>query len=1422
MQQTIKLNILAKDANISTKYIFIGDNATVKKILTKPIKLNTLNTTVLKNTYGPNWRSVLSIDEYIGGDSDITELQEQEQEQEEEQEKEQEQHISLEEIYSLSSIQDEVIEHVPHVQNNNSKIVIKYVFENIILNTYDTILEFKRKIAVLTQIPIYKQNISYNYTKKNYNLNYEIFIQNSIVQISMLNNIINNTQVELINDIPILINFYNIKNLINIKTKDTFSILDNFIEFGICEFNLFNLDDFIVVKELKQTNKNQLEIIFYGFVGLFWPMFSFDVWINYINNTTADFTTIYPELTTIDKHAIILEQQITNNAHLLFNDKNKIKQKDNIEKNMYISITSATVKVQSAYTTNIINLRNLFDSLELNDIMISCKCALTYNRNQIFLNKVYKNNTTIPNILVNNCLMIKIVGDLWVSFEFYIYTNGTYLVKSKWSEDKLYNFADILTIVSKTVNNTIAYINAMGNIVTSTNYTLELMNKKNHKFSDIYVSLIYRNPVKFYEFKIIENILKEYTKAGIVDLHDINSENNVLQYYFRKGMYMFNSERIDNSIVLNNYYNFLTNAIVKNKWEQLYQQTRNTTIQYRHGDIKISIEGIKDEEFNTFYMYVINIYDMLQQQKQNYVPEKIVKFNVKRNVKTLKYQDPLLYDFKKLYDSPIVYSRICQKKNQPIILSAEEYNTLVPEKKKTVLKYWNFTTKLPAYYQCPNPKYPHIQFTIKKHPKDYCIPCCKVKPIQTDDTSIKQLIYNTCLTKHVYTNEKTTVSSSVKYVMAYGKYITPGRICNLPEQTIEPLLYESFSESYVGLEQTCKNKYYVYGVEQDIKHTKYVGYISIMAIVLDLSIATLMTNVILALKKTPVHFKTIIDGKIIKYYKTLQNLIDAIQNTFIDTNAITQNTKVPWNLIFIDIAYYYFNIISIIFNDTSVQSQEYVKLQITNKINKIHLLDTSYKSIVLIKKNKSYNPIFNINTTVYFKTQLIDKKLFVSTDELVSIIIKVTEFGTTEVHKSKFTLDLLLLFTQHKNYSKYAITKYFINSHNLCYYTQVTIKNNVFYVPVIFSVYINNDAVDFTPLRIKTHTTQFSLLNTFIKDFNHWIAMISQHKDTSVLPLEQSVMPKYNYIMVNKWLYLDNPWQSGKLLIATNATKNIIGFICNGINFYHEPLSLDYVKTISKAPLERILYHPDIININLISTNAANDLRTKNITKNLYDYHLYELLVLEYIALLNKEKNIALRHTLKKEIIKRDDNNSEQIITNIKLALNTYYEQYVNVDECNQDTSKLISQINNYAINYRNKSYLLQQIDTTTYNFDKLKINTFKEMPKAQLSIELLKLSKQIVTIVKAIDITKALNNIVEFPNMFTSCQNNNVTSVYCKKNKLLITSIDLHNLLEIMVSDILNPFKNKFFFNALFTDNIISYLKFIKRPDEYIEIQSR
>jgi hypothetical protein len=1406
MKHPIKVNILNKNGEISIKYIFIGsDDPDIQRILSKKLILNRANIDILKKKYGIKWRKILCIDEYMGG-NDIDDSEEGP-------------YVTIEDIYSITNILDKPQEIIATPQTaNNAKI--NYIFQNI--NSFDNILEFKKKIAVITRIPIYKQNIYYSHNKKVYNLNYNIFLQNSIVHISILNNIINNKAVELINDIPILINFYNVKNLIKIKAYDPFSVIDNFTtNLGIQEFNLFNIDDFVPKDNISlKSDKNQLEIIYYGFVMLFWPMISFPAWMDYTGNSITNFEKMYPDIAPNinDINMFKLEDQITNNATELFYNKKK---RSAIEKDMFISITDATIEVKSPYNQNIVNLRNLFDLIKLDNQIISCKCAVSYNKKSIYLNKAFMNNDQITIAIPNKCLMIKFAIDKWTAMQLFIYTNGRYIIRSKWSEDKLYGFSDIFDIVSITINKIITYINTMGSTVISSNYQLEQMSIKNSKFSEIYVSLIYRNPIKFYEFKIIENILKEYMDAGIVRSHDINTETNVMQYYFSKGMYKFNEEKIEHTIVLNNYYNFLTNYIVKNKWVQLFQQTRNTTFQYRHGDIKISVEGIKEKEFDIFYMYIINIFDMLEMQKKTYIPKTVTQFKLKKNVKTLKYQDPLLYDFKRLYNSTMVYSRLCQKKNQPIILNDDEYDSLSETKKKEIVTYWNFTTKSPAYYQCPNPKYPHLQFTVNKHPKDYCIPCCKIKPVDPNsENNTKELIYNTCLEKHVYTDAK--VNLDTKYIMSYGKFITPGRICNLPEETIEPLLYESFSE-ISGLEPKCKNKYYIYGIEQNIKYITNVGYITLLAFTLDMSVSELMEQTVVFLKKMPVYFKTIMDGKIIKYFKTITYLIDAIENNFISDNILTSNKKVPWNLIFIDIAYYYFNIISVIFDDLST-THEYIKLQLTNKITNA-TTDKNYKSLFMIKKNKMYNPIYNINSSIYFKTKIINKKLFSSDDILLDILTKISEFSAADMeagHESP-NLEILKKFI---SVSKYKITKYFVNSHNLCYYTEITHNNNnKIFVPVAFSIHIadtTESIIEYKPFKIAQNNTPFKYLNAFIKDFNHWIATISELNLTKekTLPLEQRVIPVYKYIMANKWIYLNNPWSGKKNTLAADEEKNIIGFICNGINFYHEPLSYKFVKTISKAPLERILYHPDIVNENLTSKTTIVDPRAKNITKNIYKYHLYELLLLEFIELLNKEKNKEIRHLIKKQILKRTDANAEEVIATINTILDDYYKRYP--DENNSDSDILIEQINDYAINHRDKKLLLAQIDAMTYNFDKIMINSFKEMPKKQLITALTKISKQIVTIVYEKNVNKILSEITEFPNMFISCQNQFSEMVYCKQNKLIITKENLEILLEIMASDILNKFKSHYIFNQLFTDNIISYLKFIRRPHEYIEIHAR
>lgn len=65
-----------------------------------------------------------------------------------------------------------------------------------------------------------------------------------------------------------------------------------------------------------------------------------------------------------------------------------------------------------------------------------------------------------------------------------------------------------------------------------------------------------------------------------------------------------------------------------------------------------------------------------------------------------------------------------------------------------------------------------------------------------------------------------------------------------------------------------------------------------------------------------------------------------------------------------------------------------------------------------------------------------------------------------------------------------------------------------------------------------------------------------------------------------------------------------------------------------------------------------------------------------------------------------------------------------------------------------------------------------------------------------------------------------NKNEKYCNNNKLIIDKHKLKNILEIMTSDILNPVKEKWLFSSVFSDNVIAFFKFIRRPDEMITIQ--
>ena len=180
-------------------------------------------------------------------------------------------------------------------------------------------------------------------------------------------------------------------------------------------------------------------------------------------------------------------------------------------------------------------------------------------------------------------------------------------------------------------------------------------------------------------------------------------------------------------------------------------------------------------------------------------------------LKYLKEKDPALFKFKR-FGSDIVYSRICQKAYQPEVYTEGEFEDLPMATRDVAVKYWNFTTKTPAYYVCPNPKFPSLSFIHDKHPKKFCLPCCKKSPNYEfkivrkksgpgkTNLSKKDTIYKSCLLNHEYTGD--TDTSNNRYIMKYGKPLDIGRISSVPS-----LLDKYFRYNVSDLPQTGRGGY---------------------------------------------------------------------------------------------------------------------------------------------------------------------------------------------------------------------------------------------------------------------------------------------------------------------------------------------------------------------------------------------------------------------------------------------------------------------------------------------------------------------------------------------------------------------------------------------------------------------------------------
>lgn len=1360
MYDPIKINVMNFNGELKHSIIIVGD---VPEEVKKTLSQKSANPKILEKHYGKSWRNKLFM-EKKGGD---------------------EEEFSIDDLTDIIKAPTEKVE-VPKDYNK-----INYSFVDIF--SFDTVLELKQKLEFITEIPLFAQYLCYYYKNNYFACMYTFEYKSQVFHPNIFRAI--KSKGEKIENIPINKTFADISVHAKIKTYDFAIILEEMTaKYGTREYFIFDVRDFVTnsIKEklASSGNETEMKIIYYGFVMPYFPVFTYQVFLDYIQLPPNDFFGRYQHIKNGPdfKKVLETEAEITYKTFEFINDAKKYKC---VKDKIITGIESCILQVFTKYKkSSIVHIRNLFDVFPLNEIIVASSCNVGYRGGRFILRKTYKKNTGIKFQQSINQLSFKIRYNMQTT-EFFTLTinrNGNYFVSSNFLEEYAYDFHDIVNLLSKVVNPIIEKINALHSSVLIGNNRLDLMRFENVKFIEVKTFIIWKAPVSMENYGVYMDILSKFAKARIITVADSTAEYD--KFYYNKGVYQIEIERIEKNIEVNNYYSFLTDSKVRYTTLSMFKQNRVMYIENRNFDMRISIEGMRDKEFYTYFNYML--YSLLLYSNQ-YSHNSALQKTSAKSIKSLKSQDPVLYNFKKLYNTTVPYSKICQKPFQPIILNTAE-------QKKGAVKYWNFTTRSSAYYYCPNPKFPNLTFLVKKHPKDFCIPCCKKKDMM--ESNSKSNIYEKCLKEHIYTSKKNMIET--RYIMNYGKYIEPGRICKLPDKFMQPFVYNSFTTSQL-LEKD--DGYFLYGVHQNAAGVKNTGLLSALVLIFEKDIKSIVEEFIQLINAKKHLFAVILNGGIYRYFNNHKEFTQSLHDTFI-SGSIT--SELPWHDIFKDILFFFNNINVIEFIDFVPYNANIgdITINLPSNIKSGGDLKISSRNIIIFKKMNNIFPVFLINPTNYFSAGIIKKKIFDADEQIVDVISYLMDYFQNKESSNSNTMEMSDLNSFICDNKKFKIKSVFVNKSNLCYIVEL----NDLFIPVKYVYYkaSHDVVVNYEPFK-RSGKNDFKTLNNFLLEYNKW--NIQRNK-------KMGREPAYKTVVVEKWLVYN---------------EKVIGFRYTDLNFYVQ-LDLKTALNFKQAPMIKIYYEIDKLNaVAFDETAPQDDNRTMNIYKNLYHYHSYDLFVIKFMSYFNISRNSGFRQFLKKELEKNDENINENIERELLKIYVKEYEKGKKTQNISQivkekeegeieslhhfkiflinDLSKLEAQINEHMKGNIDLKTLHEIINNTNYAFDFIEIHQLKNMSLDKARKQLENLAKKLFTIKKDIKFKDSY-----FPNIFNICSSKSAAE-FCDGEKLIIEKNKFCDYLEIFLQDLLNPLKEQWLFSIMFSDNVFSFFEFINRANENIEV---
>lgn len=424
-----------------------------------------------------------------------------------------------------------------------------------------------------------------------------------------------------------------------------------------------------------------------------------------------------------------------------------------------------------------------------------------------------------------------------------VFADGRYEATADWREDDRVGFEQVTAEVAAIVTPTVEAVNAMGAAAFPIGGSLaEAPGSRARRggpggaatLGAITVSAFWPHALTAAAFRELKSRFRVYERAGIVGIRGLQQAGAYV-FSFRKGVVAYDPRLADRATAdraraeaahegeararAANQYAWLTDQGVAGRWALAFQG-RVVRIYHRATDLRVEILGADSlAEFELIRRYLFAFLDGLlaganrirvgdtslpARGAERAAPEEEPKV-ASRRLRRLQERDPNLYDLKKYDPDATGYSILCQSGRQPHIYNEAEAQQMGAKRRAALVAYWNFTDNEPAYYECPDPKFPHLSFRAGQHPLGYCLPCCKkTRPAVGSRAA---LVNEACLARRMFTGTPETESAMSRHVLTYGKEVPVGRVSDPPREISEGLLLDAipapFSLQLVGVEQTA-------------------------------------------------------------------------------------------------------------------------------------------------------------------------------------------------------------------------------------------------------------------------------------------------------------------------------------------------------------------------------------------------------------------------------------------------------------------------------------------------------------------------------------------------------------------------------------------------------------------------------------------